>query len=202
MIDLALLPHLTIAFHAPKNTGKDTVARAFRDKVFHQQRSLFHLDKFALPLYKACSALTGWPVEQLEDETTKEVLWTTETAPTQSLVGWSPRTLLEFVGTDVVRDQLGANHWVELMRGRIAQRQRGITVITDCRFVNEAQACDAVIELRRDGVDYDDGHVSRRRLPAGCITATYCLKPREEIDWPWLAEAIIVKAQRNRDIGR
>jgi len=197
MTDLSLIrPSLTIGLHAPKGTGKDTVARGIRDKALPVwQRPFLHLDKFALPLYKACSAITGWSVEQLEDEATKEVVWDSTNAPTQSLVGWSPRKLLEFIGTAVVRDQLGINHWVELMKARLAQRSVGLTIITDVRFVNEASCCDAVIELRREGKDYDDGHVSRQRLPASCITDVIWLKPREEIDWQWMADRIIGMGQ-------
>lgn len=200
MIDLSLLKHLTIAFHAPKGTGKDTVAKGLRDKVWPQgQRHLIHLDKFALPLYRTVSALTGLSMEQLEDETTKEVPWTIDTAPTQSLVGWSPRTLMEFIGTDVVRDKLGINHWTELMKARLSTRQHGITIITDCRFLNEAQICDAVIELRRDGKDYDDGHVSRRRLPVHTLDDVIWLKPRAEIDWEWMADRVVFIAQRAKE---
>lgn len=200
MIDLSLIkPSVTIGLHAPKGTGKDTVARSLRDKVFFQQKPSIHLDSFAAPLYRCASALTGLPVERLQDEQVKEVEWEFATAPTPTLVGWSPRRLLEFLGTEVVREQLGVNHWVELMKERLAQRQVGMTVITDVRFGNEAQICDAVIELRREGVDYDDGHISRRRLPAACITETIWLKPRAEIDWQWMAEHIILTAQRAKE---
>jgi hypothetical protein len=200
MIDLSLIrPALVIALHAPKGTGKGTVARGLRDKVFNQQRPSLHLDSFALPLYRACSALTNLSVEQLQDETVKEVLWTIDTAPTQSLVGWSPRRLLEFLGTEVVREQLGVNHWVELMKSRLAQRLTGLTVIDDLRFPNETLVADAVIELRREGKEYDDGHVSRQRLPGSYITETIWLKPRAEIDWAWMAEHLIVTAQRARE---
>ena len=198
-MDLAGIRHLVVGLHGPKRTGKDTVAKGLRDKVWFQQKEHAHLDSFAQPLYRCVSALTGLVLEQLQDESAKETLWTISTAPTQSLVGWSPRKLLEFIGTQVVRDQLGANHWVELMKARLANRHTGLTIITDVRFGNEAQICDAVIELRREGVDYDDGHISRRRLPAAYITETLWLKPKAEIDWAWMAEHIILTAQRAKE---
>jgi hypothetical protein len=199
MIDLSALPHTVIALHAPKGTGKGTVARGLRDKAWFQQKDLCHLDSFARPLYQSVSAITGWPVERLQDEALKETEWTIDTAPTQSLVGWSPRSLLEFIGTEVVRDNLGIHHWVELMKARLVTRQHGVTIIDDIRFVNECSCVDAVIELRREGKEYDDGHVSRRRLPASCITKTLWLKPKAEIDWAWMAEHLIVTAQRARE---
>jgi|GEM_PF-6232196 hypothetical protein len=199
MIDLSLLQHLTIGFSAPRGTGKDTVANSLAGKVWFQQKHLCYRDKFAAPLYRCVAALTGWAPEQLMDETTKEVVWEPTTAPTQSLIGWSPRKLMQFIGTEVVREQLGVNHWVELMKARLAQRTHGVTLITDVRFVNEAFLADAVIELRREGVEYADDHVTNQRLPAACITETIWLKPRAEIDWEWMAEHIIVTAQRARE---
>jgi hypothetical protein len=215
-----------VAFTAPKGTGKDTTARrlheiastheeiklnevltAVRDSQaagpWHEafKLGLYRIDKCAATLYRMVAELIGWTPDQL-DGPAKETIWTADTAPTPTLVGWSPRKLLEQLGSNFVRDRIGRDHWVQLLKARLDKHQNGITVITDCRFINEAQLADLVIELRREGKDYDErpddqgGHESRRRLPAHLIDFTYHLTP--DMDYHLFADDLILKVERKR----
>jgi hypothetical protein len=174
-----------------------------------------------LGLYRMVAELIGWTTDQI-DGPAKEITWTVEPtpenvqwakehpgaftdrhiAPTASLVEWSPRKLLEQLGSNFVRDKIGRDHWVQLLKARLDKHTSGITIITDCRFVNEAQIADLVVELRREGKEYDErpdsegGHESRRRLPAHLIDYTCHLTP--DMDYHIFAEDLLEKVQRKR----
>jgi hypothetical protein len=215
-----------VAFTAPKGTGKDTTARRLGEPKYCAfwemlDLGLYRIDSVAGPLYRMVSELTGWRIEELQGPG-KEIVWTVaptpdaiqaaknmpggftdrHIAPTPSLIGWSPRKLLEHFGSGVVRKDIGRDHWTELLRARLERHKSGITVLTDVRFVNECALCDLVIELRREGKDYDErpddqgGHESRRRLPAHLIDFTYWLNP--DMDYHLFADDLILKVERKR----
>lgn len=89
---------------------------------------------FAEPLYAAVSAITGLPVEYLQDRKNKE-----------RPIGWlgsSPRELLQTLGTDWGRKMIHENIWVIVAMNKVAEitEAGGKAVITDVRFDNEAIA--------------------------------------------------------------
>lgn len=51
----------------------------------------------------------------------------------------SPRDLLQRIGTDLVRKQLGNDFWINIFKHKI-QNSQGHTVVADVRFINERQA--------------------------------------------------------------
>lgn len=184
----------------------------------------YRIDSVARPLYEMVATLTGLTIDELQSPALKERVWTVppvpescqfaqarsdsvadhHVAPTPSLVGWSPRTLLEWMGSDVIRARLGRDHWTELLRTRLEKHKSGITILTDVRFPQEVALCDLCIELRRPGREYDErpdsegGHESRRRLPAHLIDFTYHLTP--DMDYGLFAEDLILKVERKRAI--
>lgn len=187
------------------------------------QAGAYFTDSFAEPLYRMVAILTGLSVEQLQDEHLKDVVWqfspdepdiaanlkyapsnftSRHTAPTASLVGWGPRRLLEHLGTEFVRDKIAQDHWVQLMKARLARKSRGITVITDVRFPNEAAICDLVVELRREGKEYGDStsHISKQRLPACFIDLTVTLS--DPMNYVLFADTVLSWAILTRATGR
>lgn len=100
--------------------GKDTCA----DRLVN--RHGYHRDAFARPLKVMCQALFGWGDEHLNGHL-KEVVdadW-----------GFSPRTALQRLGTECVRNLVGPQVWVKSMQ----LRWSGKLVITDVRFPDEAE---------------------------------------------------------------
>jgi cytidylate kinase len=108
--------------------GKNTVADILVEDYGFQAVS------FAGPVYEAVSAITGLPVEHLQDRRYKE-----------KPIGWlgsSPRELLQTLGTDWGRKMIHENLWIVIALNNIAKitEAGGNVVVTDVRFDNEATA--------------------------------------------------------------
>lgn len=140
-----------IGFCGPKRSGKDTAAKMFVDaKRF----------EFARPLKEATMALFGLTHDQVYDEKLKETI--------DPRYGKTPRQLLQWLGTDVIRDQFNKDHLLLLMRDSIANTivDGGIReiVITDVRFDNEAELIrgfgGTIIEIVRPLLLKVDSHPS------------------------------------------
>ena len=105
-------------------SGKDTAAS--RLVLFHG----FLRFAFADPIYDAVSAITGLEIHELKDRSRKE-----------NCLGWisySPRRLLQSLGTEWGRDMIHPEIWVMSLMQRVEGVQDA--VITDVRFSNEAEA--------------------------------------------------------------
>ncbi len=88
----------------------------------------------AAPLYEALAAITGIPVESLQDRATKEL-------PLPGL-GKSPRFLLQTLGTEWGRGMVSQTIWIDRLMRQVehwAAAGRGVTVC-DVRFNDEAEA--------------------------------------------------------------
>lgn len=161
-----------VGLAGPQQVGKDTVAGLLVDS-FRNSHTWAAADYLARPLYETVSSLTGLSVAQLQDRRTKETPFVGPGAP-RGLSDWTPRRMLEFIGTEVVRTHFGGDLWVNrlLERNRELLASGGVLFISDVRFLDEARICDVVIELERDGITYPNTHASSKRLPAEAITAT------------------------------
>ena len=130
-------------------SGKDTVADYLVN--FHG----FKRESFANSLKDAVSQVFGWDRELLEGRTKESREWR-ETRDEW----WSkrlkrditPRYVLQYWGTEVVRRGFHDDMWVASLENRLRQTQDDI-VITDCRFPNEIKAIKAaggeVIRIKR-----------------------------------------------------
>jgi len=86
-------------------------------------------------------------------------------------VGWEKakeirevRRLLQVIGTDGVRNNLGDNTWVEVAV-RAINEIKGPVVITDVRFPNEAKIVDDLVRIERPGLAASgDLHISETAL--------------------------------------
>lgn len=121
-------------------SGKDTVADYLVN--FHG----FRRESFANSLKDAVSQVFGWDRELLEGRTKESREWR-ETKDEW----WSkrlkreitPRWVLQYWGTEVVRRGFHDDMWVASLENRLLQTKDDI-VITDCRFPNEIKAIKAV----------------------------------------------------------
>jgi len=119
---------LFIGIHGRKHSGKSTCANYLRDNY------QFHILSMADPLRLGVSAMFDWSLESMKDENIKD-----EIDPD---LGFSRRKALQVIGTEGVREQLGADTWIKLMKRRKAVYDRlakpSRSVIDDIRFEDEA----------------------------------------------------------------
>lgn len=121
-------------------SGKDTVADYLVN--FHR----FKRESFANSLKDAVSRVFGWDRELLEGRTkesrewreTKDEWWSKRLK--QDI---TPRWVLQYWGTEVVRRGFHDDMWVASLENRLLHTKDDI-VITDCRFPNEIKAIKAV----------------------------------------------------------
>jgi hypothetical protein len=148
-----------IGLAGPANVGKSTTAQvaiqSFKKKYPHINVGAY---AFATPIYEMVSTITGWPISKLKDRQFKDVEWTKETAPLSCLVGFSPRSFLQKVGTECFRNNIHSDFWIDLAKDKV--KQYDIAIMEDARFENEFKGCDLVIELERTGVTYECNHPS------------------------------------------
>lgn len=101
----------------------------------------YHAISFADSLKTAVSVVFGWPRDLLEGSTTESRTW--RELPDDY---WSkkmgdlvtPRWVLQYVGTDVFRNNFHKDIWLWSLERRISSSD-GPVVITDVRFPNEIE---------------------------------------------------------------
>jgi hypothetical protein len=148
-----------VGLAGPGKVGKSTTAKLAIEsfnKNFPKLKVIRYA--FASPIYDMASYLTGWTVEKLKDLKYKEVEWTVETAPIPCLVGYSPRTFLQKIGTECFRNIIHSNFWIDVTLSKV--KEYDVAIIEDARFENEFKICDMVIELQRSGIEYAGNHAS------------------------------------------
>lgn len=117
-------------------SGKDTVADYLC--TFHG----FKRVSFAASLKDAVSAVFGWDRELLEGSTKTSREWREQKDEWWSnrlQMDITPRWVLQYWGTDVLRNHFHTGIWVASVENKLRQTKDNI-VITDCRFANEVRA--------------------------------------------------------------
>lgn len=138
-----------------KGSGKDTVAR------FLVQQGGFKRYAFADPLKEAVAAMLRWPVEALHSEAKDQLLPGRAFQPEETprpLYFRTPRDILQRLGTEVIREQLGPDFWIWCLEQRLREDAPERVVVTDARFLNEADW------IRRRGRLW---HIHRPSLQSG-----------------------------------
>jgi hypothetical protein len=115
-------------------SGKGTVGDHLVSSHGYQSAS------FASSLKDAVSAIFSWPRHLLEGDTVESREW--REIPDQY---WSnklqkqvtPRWVLQYLGTDVLRNNFNENIWINSLEKRLTDGADKPTVITDVRFPNE-----------------------------------------------------------------
>ena len=131
-----------------KRAGKDTSADYLCAKYGYKKAA------YADPLKTACQCLFGLREDQLYNQSLKE-----EPDPYWKL---TPRYLMQFLGTDLLRKQFDPDIWIKLMEKKIGSGEGWI--ITDVRFRNEAEFIKSrggiIIKIVRPSIDIADDHES------------------------------------------
>jgi hypothetical protein len=118
-------------------SGKDTVADYLTN--LHQ----FQRESFANSLKDAVSAVFGWDRDLLEGRTKQSREWRETVdefwAKRLKIPKLTPRYILQYWGTEVVRKGFHDDMWVASLENRLRKTPNDI-VVTDCRFPNEIKA--------------------------------------------------------------
>ena len=117
-------------------SGKDTVA----DILVSEYR--FIKLSFAGILKDVVSILFGWDREMIEGGTPESRVWREIEDPYWTVkLGkpTSPRSVLQMIGTDIMRNHLHKNIWILALEKKVDDlvRDGKNIVFTDCRFANE-----------------------------------------------------------------
>jgi hypothetical protein len=143
-----------------KSNGKDTIAEYINYKYKFKQYS------FAKPLKDICKHLFFLSENQLNGSA-KEIIddrWKT-----------TPRTILQFVGTDLFRNQIkqiiphiGENFWIEHFKLYYTNNINTNVVVSDIRFQNESKCVKdlngIVIKIIRPDIISNDEHESEKNI--------------------------------------
>lgn len=136
-----------------KRVGKDTAALALLQDGFYVVKFADGLKIMLRALLKSLD-YSDRGIDSLLENQLKEV-------PLPVLAGRSPRYAMQTLGTEWGRNCMGENIWVEIAIERCLGRKN--SVITDCRFPNEAEAIHraggVLIRITRD-THYTDTHSS------------------------------------------
>lgn len=149
-----------IALAGPGCVGKSTTAKKIVEALKTKSTDPYFAINYAFanPIYEIVSYITGWPIDMLKNQNLKEKLWDDTDCPLPCLNGWTPRKLLQIIGTECFRNNVSYDFWIQLAIKKTEKYQ--YVVMEDARFENEFIASDYVIELSRDGVEYACNHAS------------------------------------------
>ena len=121
---------MLIGISGKAGSGKDTVAAIIK-ALLHGEGQKVKRFSMADPLKRGCAELFGIDINDFYDRDKKEEV--------NKYWGKSPRELLIFVGTDLLRDQFDERVWVKRASLEINKLiERGyVVIIPDIRFDNE-----------------------------------------------------------------
>ena len=127
-----------------KAAGKDTIGKYFIDNHGYTK------DSFAASLKDLVSAVFCWDRELLEGATTISREWReTPDEWWEEHLNWNqhpghklserftPRFALQYIGTQVFRENMDYNIWVSSLKRRLLNNKK--VILTDARFPNELQ---------------------------------------------------------------
>ena len=152
-----------------KRHGKDTLA-----KLITKYNSDFNIDHFAGKLKEMCINifnLTPYDIDEGKELLLKHPinideyihLVTTElniNLPSLGLVADTPRKLMQYLGTEYVRNNYN-NFWIDYLVNKVKDKNY---VISDVRFINEAEAIKQlggkIIRIIRPDFANKDMHIS------------------------------------------
>jgi len=152
-----ILIMVLIGLLAKKYHGKDTAADYLVENHGFVKLS------FAKPLKDICRILFGFSDEQLYGSLKEEI---------DSYWQMSPRTVFQYVGTDMFRKQFNEKFWIMCLKRKymaiIEANPNADVVISDVRFQNELNLVHElggiVIKLYRPCVISNDEHISEKNI--------------------------------------
>lgn len=176
---------MILVLSGPKRSGKDEVANILKKHHNYQRVGL------ADPLKRLCSTLLGLPLEYFFDDSLKDrdlsqpIIVTYDILDKlaelvdaneierallyqhgRNLTFYSPRDIMQKVGTDLVRVCVRDSYWLDIAIPLI-QSMEGNIIITDARLPNERAILKAIggtlVRIKRKGYE-GSGHVSETSI--------------------------------------
>jgi len=157
---------LIIGVVGKKGSGKDTLA----DYVIRSSTKKIEKMSMASPIKDACRILFDLSEEQLHGSLKEDI---------DNRWGLSPRSMFQWLGTDVFRERFDLNFWIAHAEHRIRRimDSHDMIIIPDIRFVNEAEMVMSfknhmLIRVVRSDREADDPHKSEtemERIPTSWI---------------------------------
>ncbi len=153
-----------IAVTGIAGAGKDTFAHVIRETI--PNTDVF---AYAGPLKDACKILFNFSHDQLHHPVVKEEMderWKR-----------SPRQILQWLGTDILRNHINQDFFVMNMKQRIDASKAEYIVISDCRFDNEAEFIRSlggkVVKIERINAKTTEhsGHITEKGISPELIDA-------------------------------
>lgn len=142
-----------IALSGAKTVGKTTIAKALQSYAINSE-----IMSFANPIKDMLIAM-GVPEDSIFGSKKQTII--------QEL-GFSGRELMQSLGTEWGRNMINQDIWVYSLHKKILASDSQTIIIDDCRFPNEAEWVKSqdgiIIELIRDGINYDKLHSSELPL--------------------------------------
>lgn len=144
---------MIVGLYGKKGSGKDTFADYLVSTYGFKKLS------FATPLKKLCKDLFSLSDEELNDPVLKEIVipkW-----------NFSPRQILQKVGTDLFRNQFSDSIWIDIMKSKLDKFSADEKiVISDIRFQDEYDLIHSypdsfIVHIRREESEIlQDTHIS------------------------------------------
>jgi len=116
-------------------SGKNSVANIIH-KMFPDDTEII---SFGSNVKDVCAVLFDWPRDLLEGDTDESRKFReTEDEYWSKMLDqeWTPRKAMQYIGTDLIRNQLSSSFWLDLAMKKIDKSDK-IVIIPDVRFRNE-----------------------------------------------------------------
>lgn len=155
---------MIIGLQGYAGSGKSTVANYLAERHGFARR---HIKDPIRNMFWALLHDAGVGEDGLDWFKYSDDVWKNE--PIEAFGGRSGREIQQFLGTEFGREFIHPDLWLDIWH-RWALAQPGHVVQESVRFANEAERCDVVWEIRREGYGAHNGHVSEA-LPSDCPNA-------------------------------
>ena len=188
-------------------SGKDTIA----DYLVNSHG--FRRESFANSLKDAVSLVFGWDRTMLEGRTKQSREWRDQVDPwwaeRLNMPNLTPRWVLQFWGTDVLRKTFHDDIWIASLENKLRKTQDNI-VISDVRFPNEVKAIHGaggkVYRVRRgdepawyrDAMILNQGQTNMSWSMAKIAMANLRIHPSE---WAWIGQPFDAVIENNGSIN-
>jgi len=171
---------MIIGITGQARVGKDTFAEILAEELFNESQQKFIMMAYAHELKLRVQKDFDLSYEQLwgdekeiPDTRYERHFFTTLTGGIENIetkpVYWTPREILQFIGTECFRS-VDNNFWTKALFRKIAEKEYKNVIITDVRFPNEAEPITKsggyVVKISRDSKQeiHGDSHISETAM--------------------------------------
>lgn len=145
---------MIIGLQGYAGSGKSTVAAYLVERHGFARRHI----KFPLAEMAKLLMMHAW-VDEGKTQLDRYIDGDLKRTPIPELGGRTATEIQQFLGTEFGREFIDPDLWLNIWH-RWAMAQPGHVVQESVRFANEAERCDVVWEIRREGYGAHNGHVS------------------------------------------